>query len=109
MRELVAKYGDRMQPHLVDAIKGTLTDEQITDAVVARKKASNQSWRFFRTYDLLLTPTIACVPFGHGIQGPELIEGEKADPVQWIPFTYQFNLTRPPTATRPARFTNAGR
>ena len=61
MRELVAKYGDRMQPHLVDAIKGTMTDEQITDAVVARKKSANQSWRFFRTYDLLLTPTIACI------------------------------------------------
>ena len=104
MRELVAKYGDRMQPHLVDAIKGTLTDEQITDAVVARKKASNQSWRFFRTYDLLLTPTIACVPFGHGIQGPELIEGKKAAPFQWITFTYQFNMTGQPAATVPAGF-----
>jgi hypothetical protein len=52
---LVAKYGDRMQPHLVDAIKGTMTDEQITEAVIARKDAANQSWRFFRTYDLLLT------------------------------------------------------
>jgi len=108
MRELVAKYGDRMQPHLVDAIKGTLTDEQITDAVVARKKASNQSWRFFRTYDLLLTPTIACVPFGHGIQGPELIEGKKADPFQWITFTYQFNMTGQPAATVPAGFTKDG-
>ena len=108
MRELVAKYGDRMQPHLVDAIKGTLTDEQITDAVVARKKASNQSWRFFRTYDLLLTPTIACVPFGHGIQGPELIEGKKAAPFQWITFTYQFNMTGQPAATVPAGFTKDG-
>ena len=55
MRELVAKYGDHMQPHLVDAIKGTMTDVQITDALVARKKCANQAWRFFRTYDLLLT------------------------------------------------------
>ena len=97
-----------MQPHLVDAIKGTLTDEQITDAVVARKKAANQSWRFFRTYDLLLTPTIACVRFGHGIQGPELIEGKKADPFQWITFTYQFNMTGQPAATVPAGFTKDG-
>ena len=76
MRELVAKYGDRMQPHLVDAIKGTMTDTQITDAVVARKKCANQAWRFFRMYDLLLTPTIACPPFNQGIQGPEMIEGK---------------------------------
>jgi aspartyl-tRNA(Asn)/glutamyl-tRNA(Gln) amidotransferase subunit A len=108
MRGLAAKYGDRMQPHLVDAIKGTLTDEQITDAVVARKKLANQSWRFFRTYDLLLTPTIACVPFGHGIQGPEQIEGKKADPFQWISFTYQFNMTGQPAATVPAGFTKDG-
>ena len=108
MRGLVAKYGDRMQAHLVDAIKGTLTDEQITDAVVARKKLANQSWRFFRTYDLLLTPTIACVPFGPGIQGPEQIEGKKADPFQWISFTYQFNMSGQPAATVPAGFTRDG-
>jgi aspartyl-tRNA(Asn)/glutamyl-tRNA(Gln) amidotransferase subunit A len=59
MRELVAKYGDHMQPHLVDAIKGTMTDVQITDALVARKKCANQAWRFFRTYDLLLTKSYA--------------------------------------------------
>jgi hypothetical protein len=34
----------------IDAIKGTMTDTQITDAVVARKKCANQAWRFFRTY-----------------------------------------------------------
>jgi len=79
-----------------------MTDEQITDAVVARKKAANQSLRFFRAYDLLLTPTIAGVPFGHGIQGPELIEGKKAAPFQWITFTYQFNMTGQPAATVPA-------
>jgi aspartyl-tRNA(Asn)/glutamyl-tRNA(Gln) amidotransferase subunit A len=108
MRDLVAKYGDRMQPHLVDAIKGTMTDVQITDAVIARKKCANQAWRFFRTYDLLLTPTIACTPFKQGVQGPETIEGKKASPFQWIAFTYQFNMTGQPAATVPAGFTNDG-
>jgi aspartyl-tRNA(Asn)/glutamyl-tRNA(Gln) amidotransferase subunit A len=108
MRELVAKYGDHMQPHLVDAIKGTMTDVQITDALVARKKCANQAWRFFRTYDLLLTPTIACTPFKQGIQGPETIEGKKAGPFQWISFTYQFNLTGQPAASVPAGFTKDG-
>jgi Asp-tRNA(Asn)/Glu-tRNA(Gln) amidotransferase A subunit family amidase len=87
MRDLVAKYGEHMQPHLVDAIKGRMTDVQITDAMVARKKITNQSWRFMRKYDLLLTPTIAVAPFKQGIQGPETIEGKKADPFQWIAFT----------------------
>ena len=108
MREFVAKYGDHMQPHLVDAIKGTMTDVQITDALMARKKCANQAWRFFRTYDLLLTPTIACTPFKQGIQGPETIEGKKAGPFQWISFTYQFNLTGQPAATIPTGFTKDG-
>ena len=108
MRELVAKYGDHMQPHLVDAIKGTMTDTQITDAVVARKKCANQAWRFFRSYDLLLTPTIACPRSNRAYQGPEMIEGKKADPFQWITFTYQFNMTGQPAATVPAGFTKDG-
>ena len=37
--------------------------------MVARKKIANQSWRFMRKYDLLLTPTIAVAPFKQGIQG----------------------------------------
>ena len=36
-----------------------MTDVQITDALVARKKCANQAWRFFRTYDLLLTKSYA--------------------------------------------------
>ena len=108
MRELVKKYGERMQPHLVDAIKTPLTDVQITDAIVARKKITNESWRFMRQYDLLLTPTIAVAPFKQGIQGPETIEGKKASPFQWIAFTYQFNMTGQPAATVPAGFTKDG-
>src|SRR4029077_18669067 len=64
--------------------------------------------RFFRTYDLLLTPPIACPPFKQGIQGPEMIEGKKAGPFQWIAFTYQFNMTGQPAATVPAGFTKDG-
>ena len=77
MRDLVAKYGEHMQPHLVDAIKGRMTDVQITDAMVARKKITNQSWRFMRKYDLLLTPTIAVAPFKQGIQGPKRLRGRR--------------------------------
>jgi aspartyl-tRNA(Asn)/glutamyl-tRNA(Gln) amidotransferase subunit A len=109
MRELLAKYGDHMQPHLVHVIQNTMTDVQITDAIMARKKCANQAWRFFRTYDLLLTPTIACTPFKQGILGPETVDGKKtADPFQWISFTYQFNWTGQPAATVPAGFTKDG-
>jgi aspartyl-tRNA(Asn)/glutamyl-tRNA(Gln) amidotransferase subunit A len=108
MRNLVAKHAEHMMPHLVEAMLGTMTDVQITDANVARKKLANQSWRFMRVYDLLLTPTIAVAAFKQGIQGPETIEGKKAGPFQWIAFTYQFNMTGQPAATVPAGFTKDG-
>jgi len=109
LRELVKKYKNRMMPHLVDAINGRMTDEQITDAVMTRKKVANQSWRFMRKYDLLLTPTIAVPAFAQGIQGPETIEGKKvSSPFEWIAFTYHFNLTGQPAASVPVGFTKDG-
>jgi aspartyl-tRNA(Asn)/glutamyl-tRNA(Gln) amidotransferase subunit A len=72
MREFVAKYGDHMQPHLVDAIQGTMTDVQITDALMARqgpetiegKKAGPFQWITF-TYQFNLTgQPAASVPAG---------------------------------------------
>ena len=108
LRQLVVKYGNQMMPHLVNAVMTPMTDEQITDAVVARKRITNQSWRFMRKYDLLLTPTIAVPPFPQGIQGPETIEGKQAGPFQWIAFTYQFNMTGQPAASVPAGFTKDG-
>jgi aspartyl-tRNA(Asn)/glutamyl-tRNA(Gln) amidotransferase subunit A len=108
LRKLVAKYGSQMMPHLVDAIKTPMTDEQITDAVMVRKAVANRAWRFMRQYDLLLTPTIAVPAFAQGIQGPETIEGKKAGPFQWIAFTFPFNLTGQPAASVPAGFTKDG-
>jgi hypothetical protein len=54
MREFVAKYGDHMQPHLVDAIKGTMTDVQITDALMARNGPKSRVCRI--DADQCLTP-----------------------------------------------------
>jgi hypothetical protein len=51
MRELVTKYGDHMQTHLVDAIRGHCAQEMRQPGVA-----------IIRAYDLLLTPTIACPP-----------------------------------------------
>jgi aspartyl-tRNA(Asn)/glutamyl-tRNA(Gln) amidotransferase subunit A len=108
MRKLVAKHGSQMMPHLVEAILTPMTDEQITSAIMVRKAVANKAWRFMRDYDLLLTPTIAVPAFAQGIQGPETIDGKKAGPVQWIAFTFPFNLTGQPAASIPAGFTKNG-
>jgi aspartyl-tRNA(Asn)/glutamyl-tRNA(Gln) amidotransferase subunit A len=63
---------------------------------------------FFESYDLLLTPTIACPPFDADADGPGEIAGRPVDRYGWIPFTYPFNLTGQPACSIPCGFTRAG-
>jgi aspartyl-tRNA(Asn)/glutamyl-tRNA(Gln) amidotransferase subunit A len=108
MRRLADELGDGMSPHLVDVLRVDWSAEDLTNAVVRRKAVYNASWRFFRNYDLLLTPTLAVPPFEHGLQGPPVIDGRDVDGFYWLSFTFPFNFTGQPAATVPAGFTDDG-
>jgi aspartyl-tRNA(Asn)/glutamyl-tRNA(Gln) amidotransferase subunit A len=108
MRALADELGERMTPHLRDVLSADWTAEQLTDAVVVRKAVNNKMWRFMRSYDLLLTPTLAVPPFELGIQGPIEIDGRQVDQFEWLHFTYPMNLTGQPAATVPAGWTADG-
>jgi aspartyl-tRNA(Asn)/glutamyl-tRNA(Gln) amidotransferase subunit A len=108
MRRLADELGERMSPHLADVLRLDWTAEQLTSAVVRRKAVYNAAWRFFRSYDLLVTPTLAVPPFEHGLQGPPVIEGREVDAFYWLSFTFPFNFTGQPAATVPAGFTEDG-
>jgi aspartyl-tRNA(Asn)/glutamyl-tRNA(Gln) amidotransferase subunit A len=108
LRRLADELGERMSPHLVDVLRIDWTAEQLTGAVVRRKAVYNAAWRFFRSYDLLVTPTLAVPPFEHGLQGPATIEGREVDAFYWLSFTFPFNFTGQPAATVPAGFTEDG-
>jgi aspartyl-tRNA(Asn)/glutamyl-tRNA(Gln) amidotransferase subunit A len=108
MRELVNKYESHMMPHLVGLVRAQYSDEQLTGAVIARKRVVNKLWRFMRNYDLLLTPTVAVPAFGLGIQGPPTIDGQKVAAFDWLPFTFPFNMSGQPAASVPAGFTPEG-
>ena len=108
MRRLADELGDRMTPHLAEVLRAEWTAEQLTSAVMTRKAVYNKMWRFMRTYDLLLTPTLAVPPFEVGIQGPTEIDGREVDQFEWLHFTYPMNLTGQPAATVPAGFTDDG-
>ena len=77
MRRLADELGERFSPHLAEVLRVDWTAEQLTSAVVRRKAVYNAAWRFFRSYDLLLTPTLAVPPFEHGLQGPPVIDGRR--------------------------------
>jgi aspartyl-tRNA(Asn)/glutamyl-tRNA(Gln) amidotransferase subunit A len=108
LRRLADELGDRFSPHLAAVLGMDWTAEQLTAAVVRRKAVYNAAWRFFRSYDLLLTPTLAVAPFEHGLQGPATIDGREVDAFYWLSFTFPFNFTGQPAATVPAGFTEGG-
>ena len=105
MRRLLQQHESRMMPDLVEALRRPLTDETISDAIMARKVVTNKAWRFFRQYDLMLTPTTAVAPLPLDHQGLAIIDGKRAFP---FPFNFPFNLTGQPVATVPAGFTDDG-
>lgn len=108
MRQLVADYGDRMSPHLVDLIEHPWTAEDFTTAQMVRKRVVNQLARFMRDYDLLITPTLSVPAFPLGMQGPELIDNRMVDSGSWLGFLNIFNMTGQPAMSVPAGSTDDG-
>jgi Asp-tRNA(Asn)/Glu-tRNA(Gln) amidotransferase A subunit family amidase len=63
---------------------------------------------FFEKYDLLLTPTLPVTPFPVGIDWPREVAGQKVHPLNYLAFTYPFNLTGQPAASVPCGWTGDG-
>jgi len=111
MRRLADRLGERMSPHLVAGLRRQWTAEEFTDAMIGRKAVCNAMWRFMRKYDLLLTPTLAALPFEIGPLGklgPSVIDGQAVSETHWLSFTFPMNFTGQPAASVPAGFTDDG-
>jgi aspartyl-tRNA(Asn)/glutamyl-tRNA(Gln) amidotransferase subunit A len=88
---------------LQQAKKVTLT-EYMT-ALDQRAALGRATRAFHEKYDLLLTPTLAVVPFTAGKLAPE----GYGEWMEWTPFTYPFNLTGQPAATVPCGLVSGDR
>lgn len=83
-----------------------ITTKQYLEAVTARNKLGVQMRQFHQTYDLLLTPSLAVLPFTAGRLAPENM-GD-AYWTAWTPFTYPFNLTQQPGLSIPCGVSKSG-
>jgi aspartyl-tRNA(Asn)/glutamyl-tRNA(Gln) amidotransferase subunit A len=102
---------NEVEPGLWDLVEETLagTPTRYVEAWFERLAWWQQHPRpFFETYDLLLTPTVACPAFDADGEGPGVIAGTPVDRYGWIPFTFPFNLTGQPGASVPCGFTRDG-
>ncbi len=78
-------------------------------ATFQRKELWEKVYRFFKKYDLLLTPTLAvpAFPIEEGM-GPRVIDGKGVSILGWMAFTFPFNLTGQPAASVPCGWTREG-
>ncbi|MBD3255455.1 MAG: amidase, partial [Candidatus Lokiarchaeota archaeon] len=65
-------------------------------------------YKHFKDYDILITPTTACPPFGLGMMYPPKIAGKAVSPVAWMSYTYPFNMSGNPAASIPCGWTKDG-
>ena len=106
----MGEWGELMAPALVRFIQRSsgISATEYIKACFEQRRYWQGTMPFFEKYDLLLTPTAAVPPFEHGIMGPREIAGGKVGPLEWMAFTYPFNMTGQPAASIPCGWTDDG-
>jgi amidase len=96
---------------LVERYRGMTVRELHADQI-ARSEVHDAIQAVFATYDLLVTPTVACLPVKNAMDGntvgPSEVAGEAVDPLIGWCLTYPFNFTGHPAASAPAGLSREG-
>ncbi|MFX1568403.1 MAG: amidase [Promethearchaeota archaeon] len=104
------EWEEKIDPELVKMVKAGLSYSgiDIMRAMSQRTKIYETFYKFFKSYDILITPTIAIPPFELGIMFPPKINGENVSPTAWMPFSFPFNITGHPAASVPCGWSSEG-
>lgn len=108
LQDALPEWRDRIDPGLLEVIEegkrlGALAFKK---AEFARAAFYQDVRKLFLRYDLLVSPTLAALPFAAGMERP--LESSGRSRLSWVAFTYPFNLTGQPAATVPCGFTTDG-
>jgi aspartyl-tRNA(Asn)/glutamyl-tRNA(Gln) amidotransferase subunit A len=109
LRGIPEEKRDLVEPALRDAAERgrAIAAPDFVAALNARGALFTTMARFHRTYDLLLTPSLATPAFAVGNLTPP--DGRYGDDwLNWTPFSYPFNLTGQPAASVPGGLTASG-
>ncbi len=116
--QFAASHGPKLKTHK-DQLKDDviwnieaglkLTASEIGDALREQGSLYHRTAAFFKTYDLLITPTVMVPPFNHEIRSLSEVNGVKFDNyVAWLAQTYLITNTSCPAISVPCGFTKAG-
>jgi amidase len=105
------KWRDVMNPNLVWNIEEglKLSAEDVGRAEKLRTALWARVRKFFEPYDLILTPTVATLPFPVEVPYPREINGRPvANYIEWVFLTYAFTVAGLPAISVPAGWTRDG-
>ena len=105
LRRLLQERGEPVSSAATMMLETNWTADQFSAALTSRMALCNGMARFMASYDLLLTPTVAVLPFSADLDDPLTIAGRSVRPGDWTPFTTIANLTGQPAISVPAGWT----
>ena len=103
LKDVLANSPDLLDPAVADVLAGAL-DQELGDyyaKVFLRYDFREKMRAFFEDYDLLLTPTLPVPAFDVKCDAPPELPDRNI--VSWVYYTYPFNLTGQPAASRSGR------
>lgn len=90
----------------------TMTAVQFFDDQAIRSEVYDAIQNVFQEYDILVTPTLACLPVDNASDGntvgPSQVAGEEVDPLLGWCLTYPLNFSGNPAASIPAGLSASG-
>lgn len=109
-KKVAAAQRDLISPTLLRMIDNAknLTPLDVMNSLYRRVTLYEEFHQFFKSYDLLVTPTVAVTPFAHGIWSPKYIAEKSASPCLWFAFCYVCNMAGLPAASIPCGFSTDG-
>ena len=106
----LGEHVEELDPALVACARGAL--EQTSGEFLFDKVKAFPIYQrlvaWFGEHDLLLTPSVACLPVKNGLVLPEDYPTHAWDWMEWAPFSSPFNLFHNPAASIPAGFSSSG-
>ncbi len=110
LKSKLKDWREKIDPELIKMVDAGFgySGFDIMRAMSQRTKLYEIFYKFFKNYDILITPTTAIPPFELGIMYPPKINGKNVSPTAWMPFTFPFNFTGHPAASIPCGWSSEG-
>jgi aspartyl-tRNA(Asn)/glutamyl-tRNA(Gln) amidotransferase subunit A len=101
---------DRVDPSFAIQVEAGMRWSAVdfVKAANVRRTLNDVFVRFFRRYDLLLTPTMSAPPPPIKVETHEAIAGRKVTRLGWLAFTFPLSLIGYPAASVPCGWTREG-